>query len=133
MKLFLDFLPLILFFGTFQYADRHKDWAAALATVSPWWSSALKLIGKSIGIRFLHFRPPRRTVERRAVAAHLHAAGKFFQTRLEGAAPRRGVGDVANGPRRGLRPEARVEAAAAVVAAFGIGVGLAFSSTTTCS
>src|SRR3982750_1521443 len=32
MKLFLDFLPLILFFGTFQYADRHKDWAAALAT-----------------------------------------------------------------------------------------------------
>jgi intracellular septation protein len=32
MKLFLDFLPLILFFGTFQYADRHKEWAAALAT-----------------------------------------------------------------------------------------------------
>src|SRR5436190_21967892 len=32
MKLFLDFLPLILFFGTFQYADRHKEWAAAVAT-----------------------------------------------------------------------------------------------------
>jgi intracellular septation protein len=32
MKLFLDFLPLILFFGTFQYADRNKEWAAALAT-----------------------------------------------------------------------------------------------------
>lgn len=32
MKLFLDFLPLILFFGTFQYADKHKEWAAALAT-----------------------------------------------------------------------------------------------------
>jgi len=32
MKLFLDFLPLILFFGTFQYADHHKDWAAAVAT-----------------------------------------------------------------------------------------------------
>jgi intracellular septation protein len=32
MKLFLDFLPLILFFGTFQYADHHKEWAAALAT-----------------------------------------------------------------------------------------------------
>lgn len=32
MKLFLDFLPLILFFGTFQYADHHKEWAAAVAT-----------------------------------------------------------------------------------------------------
>src|SRR5512138_1969932 len=32
MKLFLDFLPLILFFGTFQYADKHKEWAASLAT-----------------------------------------------------------------------------------------------------
>jgi intracellular septation protein len=32
MKLFLDFLPLILFFGTFQYADRNKEWAATLAT-----------------------------------------------------------------------------------------------------
>jgi len=32
MKLFLDFLPLILFFGVFSYADRNKEWAAALAT-----------------------------------------------------------------------------------------------------
>jgi intracellular septation protein len=32
MKLFLDFLPLVLFFGTFQYADKHKEWAAGLAT-----------------------------------------------------------------------------------------------------
>jgi intracellular septation protein len=32
MKLFLDFLPLVLFFGTFQYADKHKEWAAAVAT-----------------------------------------------------------------------------------------------------
>lgn len=32
MKLFLDFLPLFLFFGTFQYANGHKDWAAAFAT-----------------------------------------------------------------------------------------------------
>ncbi|RQP23723.1 septation protein A [Piscinibacter terrae] len=32
MKLFLDFLPLVLFFGTFQYADKHKEWAAAIAT-----------------------------------------------------------------------------------------------------
>ena len=34
MKLFLDFLPLILFFGTFQYADKNKEWAAAVATAS---------------------------------------------------------------------------------------------------
>jgi len=32
MKLLLDFLPLLLFFGTFKYADGHKDWAAAFAT-----------------------------------------------------------------------------------------------------
>lgn len=32
MKLLLDFLPLILFFGTFKYADGHKAWAAAFAT-----------------------------------------------------------------------------------------------------
>jgi intracellular septation protein len=32
MKLFLDFLPLFLFFGTFQYADAHKELAAAFAT-----------------------------------------------------------------------------------------------------
>ncbi len=32
MKLLLDFLPLLLFFGSFKYADGHKDWAAAFAT-----------------------------------------------------------------------------------------------------
>ena len=32
MKLLLDFLPIILFFGTFRYADGHKDWAATFAT-----------------------------------------------------------------------------------------------------
>ena len=32
MKLFLDSLPLFLFFGTFQYADGHKELAAAFAT-----------------------------------------------------------------------------------------------------
>ncbi|HEY2925613.1 septation protein A [Piscinibacter sp.] len=32
MKLFLDFLPLFLFFGTFQYAEGHKELAAAFAT-----------------------------------------------------------------------------------------------------
>jgi intracellular septation protein len=32
MKLLLDFLPLLLFFGSFKYGDAHKDWAAAFAT-----------------------------------------------------------------------------------------------------
>jgi intracellular septation protein len=32
MKLLLDFLPLILFFGTYKYAQAHKDWAASFAT-----------------------------------------------------------------------------------------------------
>jgi intracellular septation protein len=32
MKLLLDFLPLVLFFGTFKYAEAHKDWAATFAT-----------------------------------------------------------------------------------------------------
>jgi len=32
MKLLLDFLPIFLFFGTFKYAESHKDWAAAFAS-----------------------------------------------------------------------------------------------------
>lgn len=32
MKLLLDFLPLLLFFGTFKFADAHKEWAAAFAS-----------------------------------------------------------------------------------------------------
>ena len=32
MKLLFDFLPLILFFATFRYAEGHKDWAAVSAT-----------------------------------------------------------------------------------------------------
>jgi intracellular septation protein len=32
MKLLLDFLPIILFFGTFKYAERHQEWAAQFAT-----------------------------------------------------------------------------------------------------
>ena len=32
MKLLLDFLPIILFFATFKYADGHKDWAAQFAS-----------------------------------------------------------------------------------------------------
>ena len=32
MKILLDFLPIILFFGTFKYAEGHADWAARFAT-----------------------------------------------------------------------------------------------------
>jgi intracellular septation protein len=32
MKLLADFLPIILFFAAFKYADSHKDWAAAFAS-----------------------------------------------------------------------------------------------------
>jgi len=32
MKILLDFLPILLFFGTFKYTESHKDWAAAFAT-----------------------------------------------------------------------------------------------------
>jgi intracellular septation protein len=32
MKLLLDFLPIILFFGTFKFAEGHKEWAADFAT-----------------------------------------------------------------------------------------------------
>ena len=32
MKLLLDFLPILLFFGTYKYAESNKDWAAAFAT-----------------------------------------------------------------------------------------------------
>ena len=32
MKLLFDFLPILLFFGTFKFAEGQKDWAAAFAT-----------------------------------------------------------------------------------------------------
>ena len=32
MKLFFDFLPIILFFVAFKYAEAHKAWAASFAT-----------------------------------------------------------------------------------------------------
>ena len=32
MKLLFDFLPIILFFGAFKYAEAHKAWAAEFAT-----------------------------------------------------------------------------------------------------
>jgi intracellular septation protein len=32
MKLLFDFLPIVLFFGVFKYAESHPDWAVAYAT-----------------------------------------------------------------------------------------------------
>ena len=32
MKILLDFLPIVLFFATFKYAESHKDWAASFAS-----------------------------------------------------------------------------------------------------
>ena len=32
MKILLDFLPIVLFFGMFKYAEGNKEWAAAAAT-----------------------------------------------------------------------------------------------------
>ena len=32
MKILFDFLPIILFFGTFKYAEAHRQWAADFAT-----------------------------------------------------------------------------------------------------
>ncbi|HET7794303.1 MAG TPA: septation protein A, partial [Rhizobacter sp.] len=32
MKFLLDFLPLLLFFGTFKFADANKEWAASFAS-----------------------------------------------------------------------------------------------------
>ena len=34
MKFFFDFLPLILFFGTFKYSEAHADWAAQFANAN---------------------------------------------------------------------------------------------------
>jgi intracellular septation protein len=31
MKLLFDFLPILLFFATFRYAEAHKDWAVSVA------------------------------------------------------------------------------------------------------
>ena len=32
MKLLLDFLPILLFFGTYKYAENNTDWAASFST-----------------------------------------------------------------------------------------------------
>ncbi|MDT7834873.1 septation protein A [Aquabacterium sp. OR-4] len=45
MKLLLDFLPILLFFGTFKYAENHREWAAALASQHFGWMVA----GGSVG------------------------------------------------------------------------------------
>lgn len=34
MKILFDFLPIVLFFGMFRYAENHRDWAAS--TASEW-------------------------------------------------------------------------------------------------
>ena len=46
MKLLLDFLPILLFFGTFKYTESHKEWAAAFATEHLGWMVA----GGTVGI-----------------------------------------------------------------------------------
>jgi intracellular septation protein len=32
MKILFDFLPILLFFGAFKYAESHRDWASTFAT-----------------------------------------------------------------------------------------------------
>ena len=46
MKLLLDFLPILLFFGTFKYTESHKEWAATFATEHLGWIVA----GGTVGI-----------------------------------------------------------------------------------
>ncbi len=46
MKLLFDFLPILLFFGTFKYTESHKEWAAAFATEHLGWMVA----GGTVGI-----------------------------------------------------------------------------------
>ena len=45
MKLLLDFLPILLFFGTFKYTESHKEWAAAFATEHLGWMVAGGAVG----------------------------------------------------------------------------------------
>jgi intracellular septation protein len=45
MKLLLDFLPILLFFGTFKYAEAHKAWAASFATQHLGFAVAGGLVG----------------------------------------------------------------------------------------
>jgi intracellular septation protein len=45
MKLLFDFLPILLFFGTFKYTESHKEWAAAFATEHLGWLVAGGTVG----------------------------------------------------------------------------------------
>ncbi|MEK8052098.1 septation protein A [Ideonella sp. DXS22W] len=45
MKLLLDFLPILLFFATFKYAENHREWAAAFATEHFAWMVAGGTVG----------------------------------------------------------------------------------------
>ena len=45
MKLLFDFLPILLFFGTFKYTESHKEWAAAFATEHLGWMVAGGTVG----------------------------------------------------------------------------------------
>jgi intracellular septation protein len=45
MKLLLDFLPILLFFGTFKYAEANKAWAASFATQHLGFAVAGGLVG----------------------------------------------------------------------------------------
>jgi intracellular septation protein len=47
MKLLLDFLPILLFFGTFKYTESHKEWAAAFATEHLGWIVAGGTVGST--------------------------------------------------------------------------------------
>ena len=47
MKLLFDFLPVILFFGMYKYAENHKDWAAAAAT--DW--LGFMVLGGQVGVK----------------------------------------------------------------------------------
>ena len=60
--------------------------------------------------------------KRSAVTVHLHAARKFPEPRLVGAAPAGTCSSGSLSPHHGLRPDARIESAAAIVTALRIGI-----------
>ena len=47
MKLIADFLPILLFFGTFKYAEGQKEWAAAFASQHLGFMVAGGVVGQS--------------------------------------------------------------------------------------
>jgi len=46
MKILFDFLPIVLFFAAFKYAEGHKDWAAAFATSQFGWLVSGGVVGE---------------------------------------------------------------------------------------